>query len=269
MRGIFHHCLKLYRSLGFATASRLLLLGVEEKFFEFFKIPLRGGFVQVRVPGIPYPINFRRNSSDKWVFLHVFVHQDFEELSELVGVNFIVDCGANIGLSSIYFLTKYPQAKVLAVEPDENNFRLCEKNLKCYGERAHVLQCGVWPRKVGLKVETPPTGLKSEWAVQVRECLPDEKSDVPGETILNLLEYVNETHIDILKIDIEGTEKFLFSENFKEWLDRTKNIFIETHGDAAQRVFEAAISSYHCTLLRNQNLFVCKDIQATSEISDS
>ena len=44
----------------------------------------------------------------------------------------IVDAGANIGLASILFANRYPQAKILAIEPEHDNFNLLADNVRSY-----------------------------------------------------------------------------------------------------------------------------------------
>ncbi len=44
----------------------------------------------------------------------------------------IIDCGANIGLSIIYFKEKHPNAEIIAFEPDKDNFKLLKKNIESF-----------------------------------------------------------------------------------------------------------------------------------------
>src|SRR5690348_5460731 len=43
---------------------------------------------------------------------------------------YIIDCGANIGLSVIYFKQKYPNAKIIAFEPDKFQFDNLLQNIE-------------------------------------------------------------------------------------------------------------------------------------------
>ena len=52
---------------------------------------------------------------------------------ELPPKPFIIDCGANIGLSVIYLKNLYPDAEIVAFEPDEQNFQLLQKNIASFG----------------------------------------------------------------------------------------------------------------------------------------
>ena len=100
----------------------------------------------------------------------------------------IIDCGANIGCSAFYLLSKYPDAELIAIEPDEGNFRLLQKNLEPFGERARALQAAVWSRDQRLRIDRGHFGDGKEWSYQVRVCRDDEQADVTAlslETVLN------------------------------------------------------------------------------------
>src|SRR5215211_4889853 len=59
----------------------------------------------------------------------------------------------------------------------------------------------------------------------------------------NFSKQYNITQIDILKIDIEGAETFLFSAD-APWLEYVKHILIELHSDANVKQFENAVRHY-------------------------
>ena len=80
-------------------------------------------------------------SSDPLVFDQIFINGD---LANLIGrvheARTIVDLGANVGYASIVFLNAFPDAYVLAVEPDSRNAVLCACNLAPYGNRARLVE---------------------------------------------------------------------------------------------------------------------------------
>src|SRR5262249_54939154 len=70
-----------------------------------------------------HPLLFRSNSSDISVFSQIFVQMEYASLiNQMKGnVGLVVDLGANVGFSSAYFLSAFPDAHVIAVEPDPQN----------------------------------------------------------------------------------------------------------------------------------------------------
>lgn len=45
---------------------------------------------------------------------------------------FIIDAGANIGLTSVYLANRFPNARILALEVDQQNFELLAENARPY-----------------------------------------------------------------------------------------------------------------------------------------
>ena len=79
-------------------------------------------------------------SSDPQVFDQIFINGDLASLIGRVGdARTIIDLGANIGFASIVFLNSFPNAFVLAVEPDPKNAVMCACNLAPYGNRARLV----------------------------------------------------------------------------------------------------------------------------------
>jgi len=59
----------------------------------------------------------------------------------------IYDCGANIGIFSLYAATRFPSAKLVCFEPDKNNLALLRKNLLANDVPADIREAGVWGKK--------------------------------------------------------------------------------------------------------------------------
>jgi FkbM family methyltransferase len=188
---------------------------------------LPGREVMVRAPGFPAPIALRSRSSDFTIFGEVFTGQHFSlRLTSPAPV--IIDAGANIGLASIYFANRYPQATILALEPEQGNFiQLC-KNTTAYPQ-VQPIQCALWNEATELIlsggvgheagyrtwVSPPPASIATHRMVKT-------------VTIPQLMEQRHLETIDLLKIDIEGAEKEIFAA-CGEWIDRVGVIIIELH----------------------------------------
>jgi hypothetical protein len=98
--------------------------------------PSPSGLGKLKLKGYPCPFFFRHGASDVRVIRQIFLKEQYRELQGEKNVRRIIDCGANIGCSAVYFLSKYPDAELIAIEPDEDNCRLLRKNLEPFGERA-------------------------------------------------------------------------------------------------------------------------------------
>jgi len=155
-------------------------------------------------------------------------------------VEWVIDCGANVGYSAVYFLNRYPDCRVIAVEPDRGNYQLLCRNLAPYGERARAVQAGVWSRPTGLVFRQEKFRDGGEWAIMVREALPGEEPQVHAVDVPTLLAMTPAGRADVLKVDVERSEKVIFAEHTEAWLDRVRNIYIELHDEECVAVFDRA-----------------------------
>ena len=77
---------------------------------------LRGGAgdtrVPLRLPLIREPFEVRAQTSDLEVLQQVFIERQYRRKYEVKPPSLIIDCGANIGLSTIYFANEYPEARI-------------------------------------------------------------------------------------------------------------------------------------------------------------
>jgi hypothetical protein len=87
---------------------------------------------ELRLKNSAFPILMRTQTSDRDVLGQVFIQQEYGRI-ELSKPRMILDLGANVGYSSAYFLSKYPETRVLAVEPDPSNYEVCRRNLAPFG----------------------------------------------------------------------------------------------------------------------------------------
>lgn len=214
----------------------------------------------IKVKGFEHPFWGRFGTSDVGVFNQIFNEREYACLIDVKNPKLIIDCGANVGYSSLWFLHHYPNANLIAVEPDSGNFELCQMNLAPYKERVRLVQSGIWSHEIGLLVVREESKDRQEWAFQVRECREGEIPHLLGTDIGSLLNQSGFEEIDILKVDIETAEKIVFAKNYEPWLRKVKNIVIELHNKECEEVFLKALAPYNYDLSRSGELTVCKNI---------
>jgi FkbM family methyltransferase len=136
--------------------------------------------------------------------------------------SFIIDAGANIGDTSLYFLRHFVDSRIVALEPHPTFFRIAEKNLRPY-TNATLLRKGLWSTETTLGFADDSTG--SSVCIQKPSAIMIETTSVSA-----LLQKFEANHIDILKLDIEGAEQEVLLNNSDSWLSRTAVIVAELHG---------------------------------------
>ncbi|MCI0360353.1 MAG: FkbM family methyltransferase [Planctomycetaceae bacterium] len=205
----------------------------------------------------------RPGTSDLDVFRQIFLEREYSCLEAARDVQLVIDCGANVGYSSAWFLSRFPSCRVIAVEPDEGNYAQLVRNLAPYGNRARTIRSGVWPRPAGLVFSEVPFRDGREWSVQVREARADETPQMTAVDIASLLADAGYPTISVLKIDIEAAERYVFAENYEAWLDAVENLVIELHDDECRQVFFRAIRGRPFKVSQSGELTVCRRTAAT------
>ncbi len=176
-----------------------------------------------------YPFRLRVHSSDVPTYKQIFIDREYDFLVEKQP-KVIVDAGANIGLAAIYFANKYSDAKIISIEPEQSNFELLKENVASY---PHVIpiQAALWNKNEEINLIDPGLG---KWGFMVEtihssENLPGKTCHtVMGMTIDKIMKDYGLKKIDILKIDIEGAEKEVFSDA-TSWIEKIDSIIVELH----------------------------------------
>jgi FkbM family methyltransferase len=190
----------------------------------------------------PVPVTLRAGTSDRTVFNQVFVYEGYDLFEPGFDPEFIVDAGANVGFSSVFFLSRYPRAKVAAIEPDPGNYAMLLKNTAPFSARLTGFNRGLWPFTTGLKLVRGQFADGREWAFQVRPVGPDEEPDLQAVDMETVLKESGFPRIDLLKMDIERAELELFRHRPLPWLRQVRAIAIELHDSECEKVFFEAIN---------------------------
>lgn len=176
------------------------------------------------------PFYLRNNYADKVTFDQNFVWNQqqwgmFSQHLANLEVKNVIDCGANIGLTTLNFYKLYPNSKIIAVEPSGENFAMLEQNTSSY-KNVSLIKAGIWSKKTNLEIaDDYNIGYNG---LIVKET--DKPTDLHAITIQSIIEDYNIEVLDILKIDIEGAEIKVFeTEEYKKWLPNVKVILIELH----------------------------------------
>jgi FkbM family methyltransferase len=157
---------------------------------------------------------------------------------------FVVDAGANIGMTAVLLANRYPSAKIVGLEIDSANFELLERNTAACAN-VEAWNKGLWSHATRISIENPAD---EPWAFRAAEWTTDaigEAVDAVG--VADILRMTGWPRIDLLKIDIEGGEVEVFSAGTEEWIDRVAVIAIELHDrtrPSCTAMVEAAVAGH-------------------------
>lgn len=229
--------------------------------YAFRDRPRAQGELELRWPGYDHPFKLRFGGSDLRTFLHVIVARGYE-FPFALDPRSVVDAGANIGLSAVYFATKYPSAHVIALEPDADNFKLLCENTKNYKQVVPV-QAALWWREGTVQLVDPGQG---EWAFRVGGLQGPSPvreagvATVPSVTITQLLDRFDVQTVDLLKMDIEGAEREVLHHSV-DWIGQVSAIAIELHDrfvPGCEDAFTRATSTWGHRAQKGEDTFVAR-----------
>lgn len=178
----------------------------------------------------------RKYSSDLDVMDQIFFKNEFKNLFELIitnrsKINTIIDAGSNIGLTSILLSKHFPGSSIICLEPDSENFKQQEKNFNANNINAHSLQMGLWKDNRKLYLNRNFRDGK-EWSISLIEESNNDEHFIESISLNSLKERFNLSQIDLLKMDIEGSEKVIFEVGSNtDFLSYTKFLAVEIHDE--------------------------------------
>ena len=211
--------------------SNNLIINVENKNNDYY-VKLKDCSILIR--------DFKH--SDYSVFYQIFNKKEYEILLSIYHLNMlnfektiIIDAGANVGYTSIFFLNKLDNPQIFGIEPSKANIEIYKKNIILNGYSENVIfyenaLCGEVNKKFNID-SSFRDGL--DWGLFTQE---DEFGLIRGITLNQIIFENKLNYISILKIDIEGSERFIFKEDGDlEFLNITKIIALEIHDEFSIR----------------------------------
>lgn len=215
-----------------------------------------GALRRIEVDGIG-PVWIRDGTSDEAVLGQIFHTEEFNistapqfawiratyDRTIAEGATpLVVDCGANIGLSALYFASHFPAARIVGIEPARDNAELARRNTQA-NPLIEIVEAAVFDRETGVELVDPDA---EKFAYRVREAEAPGQAAIATVTIDGLMRRYGVTRNLIVKVDIEGGEDALFRSN-TGWLDQTDLLIAETHdwlfpGQGTSRTLFSAIA---------------------------
>lgn len=195
---------------------------------------------------LDHPVRLRFGTTDSLVFEDVIVKQHYNfGLPSRADV--IVDAGANIGLTSLFYANRFPRAKIFAIEAENSNFQLLQKNVLAYPNITPI-HAALLHKDGNTTVAHPPYDPSGHWGFVVE----GDQGNVLSLTFPALMHAFDIDYVDLLKVNIEGSEKEVFEAC--DWQDRLGSVVIELHDqfkpgcteavDCALRGFSRSASGY-------------------------
>jgi FkbM family methyltransferase len=213
--------------------------------------------VDITTPNSSMRLRLRLGSTDIYVYNSIYHKQEYGwDFTEPPGV--IVDAGAYTGLSTAFFAMRYPDAYIIAIEPDQENYDLLIKNTAGFGN-VRTIRAALWGENGSVNLTNPGAG-----SCSLRLTANDCNNPVPPIRAITVNDIMQDYHIDridLLKLDIEGSEKEVFA-NSGSWIENVEAICIELHDRfkvGCSRAFFKAVEEFPIELWHSEDILVLRE----------
>ncbi|MCL2453269.1 MAG: FkbM family methyltransferase [Alphaproteobacteria bacterium] len=208
------------------------------------------------IPSSAKKIFLRLGTTDVEAFEHVFINDEYG-FSLARQPSIIIDAGANVGMSAVYFTLRYPMAKIVAIEPEPSNFAMLEKNAQLFPQISPI-NAALWNREGLVHLKYSGGGL---WGTQTTGCQAATGTPVPATTLQALMQKLGIRYVDLLKVDVEGAECEIFKDA-TPWINRVGVICAELHDrvrPGCLKVFKLATAEFPITWRRGELQCVARE----------
>lgn len=206
---------------------------------------------------LKYEIFLRPNTSDEALYQVLIEQEEYGYIGFVREPRIIIDAGANIGLSAIWFANRYPDAMIYAIEPAADNYQMLKLNTMAYSNIITLNAALMGNDGQGTLID-PGLG---DLAYQVQFGNQKDENSIACITVDALCEQYHLNHIDMFKIDIEGAEVDVFSKQCS-WLDKVDVLVIELHericAGCNQIVFDAIKSRFQLIWIGGENFYFAR-----------
>lgn len=180
--------------------------------------------INVSLEGIEFHIPDMASFLEMW---QEIIIKEIYRFKAMTSKQVILDFGANIGVSVYYFTKNYPNAEIYAYEADPAIYKILEENVARFDNgHIHLFNQAVYNKNT--KIKFSQEGADGGRIDQTNELCTEVEA-------VDALEILREhKHVDMLKIDIEGSERYVIPA-IKENLNIVDNIFLEYHSEVDKK----------------------------------
>jgi FkbM family methyltransferase len=238
-----------------------VLLNIGDMFELGFEFPFRhvaallcARSVSVNVRGAG-TLTMRSHSSDASVVRQVFrakeydldkfpqsheVDRAYRRILDAGKTPIVIDAGANMGASAVWFSRRFPDARVIAIEPEPGNAAICRRNIAGF-PNVQLIEAALGGASGAVSLSIG----SEDWAYQTTRA--ESGDGVPLVTIPEIVAQVPNGQLFCAKIDIEGFESDVFASNVG-WLDEVNVVMVEPHdwmlpGKGSSRAMQGALAA--------------------------
>jgi FkbM family methyltransferase len=194
-----------------------------------------------------HAIAIRPGTSDARTAINNFIREDYGFVRPSVHPVSMVDAGAYIGDTSAYFLSRYPQLRIAALEPDPANFEMARKNLVPYGDGVLIYNKALSSRPGSVFMSGQYDGA----------CISNSGVQIEATTLPAVMSAMGWDLLSVLKLDIEGEEANVLDEDAEAWLGKVGLIIVEPHGSAIEAKIRPILERNNFSVQQYRGCWFC------------
>ena len=207
------------------TGKMLLLPHYRHRYQEWQRLRSTPRYTRCTTPLLGHDLELLDAASFCSMYEEIFNRQIYKFKSSSDSPH-IIDGGANIGMSVIFFKQLYPSSQIIAFEPDNQVFATLQQNVHSFRlDNVTLINKALWSSDTSLD-------FMAEGADAGRATNLDAAYAVNRVEATALAGFLGQP-IDFLKLDIEGAETEVLSA-CRCLLHNVANIFVEYHSFAGQ-----------------------------------
>ena len=200
---------------------------------------------------LTYPILIRPGTKDAHTIINNVIREEYGKVTLARSPKWMIDAGAYTGDTTAYFLSRFPDLKVIALEPNPPSHEMAKLNLEPYGDRAILLKKGLYITDGVASFSGDSTGAS----------IGKTGFEIDCTTVLSLMEQFSIPRIDILKMDIEGAEEAIFGSNPEKWLSRIDMLIVEIHGSHIIPLISRVLTDNGFSMKQYRSVWYCQSGQ--------
>lgn len=230
--------LQLYKKIASSVDFAYLLVGGELGLVKFFFFGSKSDASKLYIKKIGSGVTIRNSTPDFHCVLQNIIREEYKAARRIPQPDLIIDAGGYIGDTTLFFKKIHPNTPIITLEPEIDNYKLCEKNLHGI-ENVTIMNAALSATGGFITMD------KEYWSASINSDNLDEGSKIESLKIDAIIRDFPDTKHGILKMDIEGAETAILSEKSASWPEKFALIMVETHGPESEKSVQSFSESYN------------------------
>lgn len=219
------------------VANKLAILHCEGPQLLSRLHPLDDSVITLCLHSLAHPFKLRRCASHIDGLVQNVFRCEYDRWLGNFNPHVIVDAGAYIGDLTCHWATRFPAARIFALEPNPLSYEYTQANVAPYGKQVTLIPAGLGAEEGSCSLSG------SEMGAYLIKAASTQESNIPVTTVEALLSTYGLPGIDLLKLDIEGSESEVLA-GAAAWIDKVTMLVVEFHGAALEKEAIAKLAGF-------------------------